>query len=452
MLRWLVLAVALSGCATYSQQSSKMREALMRGDVAAALSELPDDDDEGDVLRLLERGLLLYELGEHEASFQLLQVADQRMEDLYTKSLSREAFAFLSNDATRPYEGLPHERILLHLYAAENLLALGRNDSALVEVRRVGLQLDRLAAARPEAERYQYDGFAEWLAGLLYAEAGDGNGAMVSARRALRAYESELAHGGLPVPHALVQDTVRWAERFGFAEEIPELAARYPEAMASLDTLRSDEGEVVLLHETGLIAHLEERRLDFPVLESEKDKSSLELAPLLYTRGSREVYVAPKDVKLAYWVSVAIPVLRRTEPELCASRLRTPGAVVESFPAQDLSSIAQLLFDEGEGARLVRTLVRGLAKFAVTKTAKKESEGLGILTNVLTSLSERADTRHWTALPDRIHMLRVQLPAGRHKLVLEALDRRGEVGESATYEDVEVVAGRTTFLRHRSYR
>jgi hypothetical protein len=451
VLRWLVIVVALSGCATYSDRSARVREALVRGDLEKALTELPAEDEEQDVLRLLERGFLLFELGQHEASFQLLQRADERMEDLYTKSLSREAFAFLSNDATRPYEGMPHERVLLHLYAAENLLALGRNDSALVEVRRVGLKLDRLAASRPNAERYRHDGFAEWLAGLLYAEAGDGNGAMVSARRALRAYESELLHGGPPVPAALVQDHLRWARRFGFADEAVELAARYPEAAAQLDTLRANEGEVVLLFESGIIANLQEQRLDFPVLESDDDDAD-GLANVLFARGHRGVYVASDDVKLKYWLSVAIPVLRRSHTHYDAARLRADAAVVESFPVQDLSAIAEVLFEEGQGKRIVRTLARGIVKYVATKTAKDKNEGLGIVANVLTSLSERADTRSWSTLPDRIHMLRLQLPAGRHDLLLEVLDPHGAVGQTASFDDVEVVAGRTTFLRHRAYR
>jgi hypothetical protein len=110
------------------------------------------------------------------------------------------------------------------------------------------------------------------------------------------------------------------------------------------------------------------------------------------------------------------------------------------------------LFDEGAGKRFLRTIVRALAKYTVHQKAKKESEGLGILANILGSVSERADTRSWAMLPDSIHMARLRLPAGTHRVVLEVLDERNGVAQTATFEEVEITPGFVTLIQHRTYR
>jgi len=451
-MRWLWVLLLLGGCATYSNQSARIREELLRGDVEKALAEIPLEKHEDDVLVLLERGLLLFESGQYEESFALFTRADQRIEELYTKSISREAFAFLSNDQKRPYEGMAHEQVLLHLYAALDMMALGRDDDALVEIRRVGLRLDKLAEARVESERYRYDGFAEWLAAILYAEDDDANGAMVSFRRALRAYETEAESGGIAPPVELIHDHIRAAERFGFAQEATDLRERYPDAAATMVERSPGEGEVILLYESGMISSLVEERVDFPILESDDKDRGGELAPVLVARGGRTHYVVPKNQKVDYWLSIALPVLQPHPTHWTHARARAGDHTAQSFPVHDLSATAQLLFEEGSGTRLLRTVTRALVKYTATKAVKKKNEGLGTLTDILTSISERADTRSWSTLPDRIHMLRLRLPEGEHEVLLEVLDTQGQVAQTATYEAVQVLPGRITLLQHRSYR
>jgi len=139
-------------------------------------------------------------------------------------------------------------------------------------------------------------------------------------------------------------------------------------------------------------------------------------------------------------------------PQLDAARVRMATGDRYSFPVHDITALSRLLFDEGSGTRALRTLTRALIKYAATQAAKEQSEGLGSLLDLVTSVNERADTRSWSLLPDQIHMLRIRLPEGTHDLDVEIVDAGGVVGEVAAFEGVRVLPGRITILHHRSFR
>lgn len=445
----LILVLGASGCSTYASKSARLRDSIAGGDYEAALEQLDADSD--DVLELLQRGLLLSYAGRFKESNEAFHRAEQRIDDLYTKSVSREAAAFVTNDATLPYTGWQHERVLLHLYSALNYLSLGDSDGALVECRRVGLLLAQMEETRG-GEHYVDDGFAQYLAGVLYADDGDANSAMVSARRALDAYDAQSEWLGDDVPELVVHDAISWARRFGFTQEAMEIEERYPEQAASYRPREPDEGEVLLLYESGFVSKLVEVRVDFPILKGDSPDDD-DFGEMVYARGPKGVYVAPSNVEIDYWVSVALPKMVHERPLLTHARMRADGgATATSAPMEDVSAVARLLFDEKSANRTIRTIVRGMAKYGMTKAAENENETLGLIANIFGSVTERADTRSWSMLPDKMHMARLRLPEGTHRVVVEILDRDGQVAQTATFDDVIVRPGDLTLLQHRTYR
>jgi hypothetical protein len=68
------------------------------------------------------------------------------------------------------------------------------------------------------------------------------------------------------------------------------------------------------------------------------------------------------------------------------------------------------------------------------------------LLGVAWEAAEAADTRCWGLLPDKIQVLRVELPAGQHAIGLQSLGQAGiPLGRQST-ETVTVVNGRNTYL------
>jgi hypothetical protein len=454
----LLLALAcapacLNGCATYATGAKQVRGKVATGDLAGALELLKErGGKDPDVLNLLERGLLLHYDGQFEPSNQALQLAEQKIDDLYTKSVSRGVAAFLTNDGKLAYSGYPHEQVLLHLYGALNYLALDETDDALVECRRVGQRLQVLEDLRANKKGYTDDACVEWIAGMLYAQDGDGNAALVAARRAQAAYGEYDSLWGIPAPPQLLADHARWARAFGFGDEAAELTAKGGVDSLEALPLCSGEGELLLVYESGFVAHFEEQQLQFPILKTDRDKSSDQLFSSVATRGHRGALLIDLDtVELDYWLVVAMPELVQTPSRLVGARLRVGERASETVLAEDVSAVARLTFEEGQGTRLLKTIARAIAKYALTKQAKKQGEAAGFLANVFAAATERADTRSWTLLPDRIHLARMRLPAGVHSVVVEVLDGDGAVAQTATFQRVEIRAGETTVITHRTY-
>ncbi len=60
--------------------------------------------------------------------------------------------------------------------------------------------------------------------------------------------------------------------------------------------------------------------------------------------------------------------------------------------------------------------------------------------------SEGADLRNWTLLPDRIQVLRVELPVGEYQLNLQPLGLYNEVYQANATEAVTIADGANTFV------
>jgi len=122
----------------------------------------------------------------------------------------------------------------------------------------------------------------------------------------------------------------------------------------------------------------------------------------------------------------------------------------------DLSEAVARDFDAERGAILARTILRGVAKLALTRGVErapgKDAEDLGrvlgVIFNIGSALLEQADTRSWQLLPDRLRLIRLELPPGEHAIALEVGGSRGatrriELGK------VQVRAGGVTVLSTR---
>lgn len=455
----LCLLLVFVGCGTYADRSRKIRESVESGNLDKAMGLVPVDESTTDVLDLLERGLLLLYAGQPVEAAKLFDRANTRIEDLYTKSVSREALAFLTNDATLDYTGYPAEQVLLHTYAALAYLEHGDLQSALVEARRASGRLQALEELREDKKGYSDDAFAEWIAAMLYAEDDDANSCLVSCRRALAAFDEARELFGLAVPAEFVRDYTVWARRYGFGEEAVALEERFGTIAEDAREPLPGYGEVVLVYESGWVDRLEESRVDFPILENDDDDD--DYARRVYMRGGRRHYVVRDDVEVKYWLSVALPYVKSQPTTLVDARMIVGDLATHTEPVHDVSGIFRLTFEEGSANRTIRTIARGIAKYLAVQVVKNErekdgkkveNEVAGFLANLFASATERADTRSWTMLPDRIHLARLAVPAGTHTIEVEVLDGSGRVGQRATFEAVTVRAGQRTVLHHRSYR
>ena len=131
-------------------------------------------------------------------------------------------------------------------------------------------------------------------------------------------------------------------------------------------------------------------------------------------------------------------------------RLSGTSGSTTSVPADDLSRRAAATYDVERSQLYFKTFLRALVKYAASRAAADQDATAGAIVNLLGILTERADTRCWLTLPDRLAVARLRLPPGRHELRVDYLDGSGRPVHSET-EVIEVVDGGWVFLNHRLF-
>lgn len=454
-LATLVLAGAASGCATRAQDLARVRSALLQGDAAGALAEFEKTGGkEDDLLHLLEKGYLLHANGQWAESNAAFELAEARAEDLYSRSLSREAAALLTSDNALPYRGHPYELQMIQYYRALNYLQLGSLDGALVEARKANWLTEQVYA-REDAEEGEESGrrlpptthpnaFLDYFTGLLWLRAGEWNDAVVSLRRAYEGYGADSARYGVEIPGTLVRDFHAALERTGQSEEAARVRTAHPGAVAAADP---QAHRIVVFFESGFVPHRESVDINLPIF----DRRGGGDAWLYVDEYSGNLYAYQSDVELDHVLRFAFPRLQTTPSAVARCELDLPaGRVVPATPVLDLQAIAEDDFGRRLPRILLKTVARALVKEAQRKAAKKEDEVLGWIVNAINVATEQADTRSWILLPGRIDVVDLELPVGTEEIRGRCLD-----GSGRTIEEWRLTVGGTApqmeFIALRTY-
>jgi len=463
----LLLAVLCGGCGTYHAKSADIKRSFTASDYDDALERIESiDRGSSELLYLYELGLVLHYSDQYAESNEAFERAEMLLEELYTKSVTRELAALAITDNIARYRGQPYEAVLVNYYQILNYLYMGDLDGAVVECRRVNRKLEYLRDS--EGVFFTDDPFIQYLTGLVYREALELNDADVSMRVAIDEYQALSEDYGIAVPMLLYCDAAEAGRRAG------DVDTAKPDSVECPPTAGSGRGELNLFLECGFVAHKQERNVVLPIFKRDDASDPEALAEVLAAREGVPVVNYRGDAKVDYILKIALPVLVPTpvpweyavvrpvwrpaapdssagyeeevrEPERVED-LAAPARVVENVDAYMAAS-----FEEGYGKVVFRTIVRALAKYAAKEGVSSEDETLGWLVNWFNVATESADTRAWTTLPQKILMARAVLPEGRYDLRVDLFDSLDRRIDSIVIEDVPVTAGRSTFLNHRIF-
>ena len=413
-------ALLLSGCASYSQRFDAIEAQLAAGNPSAALQALEKDHGgsrRDEVLYQLNRALLLRMLGEYRQSNEALEQAKRLIDELDAISVSEQTGSLTVNDTLKSYIGTDFERALLHVYAALNYLQLGQPDEARVEI----LQLDVLLKlqADGEGDGYTEDAFARYLSGLVFEQLGEWSDAMIAYRRAYQDYRKYRQYFGVKPPHSLGLALLRMAEHLGLKEELRQYRKAFAiEQWTPLPALR-EKGEVVLIIGTGLAP-------------SKREESTAILAP-----------------EVGGMVRVSLPRYETRPQPVGKVRLLADEAKEAAELVEDIDAIAIKTLQAEMPAITARALARAVVKYRAAREAGKHDQGLGLLVNIAGFISEQADTRSWSTLPQRIYLARRFLPPGRHDISVRLLGRAGQVLAQKQFTGVAIEAGDKVYLSWR---
>jgi len=386
------LCVFIQSCASYGQHAVTMRDGLLTGrpDLSLAIAEKKDPEQE-EVISSLDKGMLRRMTGDYQGSNQILEVAKQEIETLYGISISENLASVTVNDTLRGYEGDRYEQLLLHAYMAMNYIQLSQLDSARVEMLQANVKMMEWG------EEPEEDAFVRYLEGIIYEALGEYDSALISYRKAYTVYK-EKGGAQYPVtPLALKKDLLRLLAWQGLWSEYETYKKEF--SLTDFKPYKSSSkfGEVVIILNNGLAPIRSESAL--PIFSSEVQRN---------LRVAFPVYKEPK--KTLYLPQVSV----NQQPYLLET-------------VEDVDALARYSLEQAMAGIMARATARAVVKYNTQHTANESSSIAGLLMTVTNLITERADTRSWTTLPQEIQLQRIVLPVGEHQVTIEMTNVAGQV-------------------------
>jgi hypothetical protein len=439
---------ALAGCAGYEGDVRAIREALLAGDRARALTaanaaldvdepaELPRNVGGDNALLVLERGMVKQGLGLWKPASRDFLVADRHLELL---DLRNDAIGgigkWLFSDSATVYKAPPHEKLLLSTLAMLNYLAAGDLEGARVEARRLQIMRAYLAdAVSPEEARTN---LGVYLAAFVWEMSG-------RHEQALRAYDELLATGSdhpsaaAPIRRLAACSEFR-SERFAPLLGEPDPAAPPP----GCDSPPGDRGTVLVVAQLGLAPYKVATRL--PIGAALVIAGTVMYGPGLgASSDARARELAAKG--LLKWVN--FPRLERDRSRFQRVRVRVNERAAGTELGENVGELVTRSWDRLKGtvmvAAITRMITRAVAGEATQQAAKSggAAGGLALLAGLAVEgalvAADTPDTRSWVTLPSHVVVSRSEVPPGRQQVVV---DFEGHLGRERRVFDVDVAPG-----------
>ena len=416
LLRLLILATLAAGiqsCATYGHHAVDMRDSLLSGqpEQSLAIAEQKDPEQK-EVISSLNKGMLRRINGRFSASNQAFEVAKQEIEKLYGVSVTENLAAVTINETLRGYEGDRYEQLLLHAYMAMNYIQLGDFDAARVEM----LQAD--VKMREWGNEEEDDAFVRYLAGLVYEALGEYDEALISYRKAYRVYSEKGGSEYPSTPLNLKKDLLRMTAKLGLWNEYKQFKKTFGLKNYKPPKASSKYGDLVIILNNGL-------------------------API---RSETSIQLWSPEVQQN--LRIAFPTYRAPKRKLNPARISVDTLQAGFETVEDVDALARHALEQAMPGIMARATARAVVKYNTQHSAQNESALAGFLMTVTNMVTERADTRSWTTLPEEIQLQRLRLPVGRHRVSIDIVNAAGYTVDSMTQE-VEIKPGRLSFLiRH----
>jgi len=407
----------------YNDQMQSVKIAQQQGNFDQALASIPQRNNRHNSynLSLLEKARLEFltdDSLQSQKHFELAYRQVQKNEQAAKIQLSRsieKATAVVSNDNVMSYIIPYYEQSMLHSYQALNYLHKNDLAGALVEIRRAnlvqskalktnqktlnsiqqkmlntGIGLEALANKYPsqinaigQVKNGFQNAYTFYLSGVLYEAADQANDAYIDYKKALEIY---------PTNATLQKDVWRLANRLGMDNDILTFKDQFSHSITKAQQVIPKSGQLVIISEHGIINHKQEVSFNLPV----------------FTHNNTMRFY-----------SVALPRYSNNLRQYSGLSINYQGKQHQSQEIVRLQSLAAKQLQDNMPAIVTRQIIRLIAKEKLRQQISNKSGDIGnILASIYNIVSEKADTRSWSTLPDSIHILRLNLTSGQHTLEL----------------------------------
>jgi uncharacterized protein len=413
------------GCAptfNYNALQTSMSSGNCQGTVQLLKNSKSSYGNKAQLLHMLDSGMVYFQCGDEKQASHFFSEADQLAQQLWTKSLSKEAMSYVTNDLVIPYRGEDFERALINLFSAFSYIKLGDYDEAMADCRRLDTVLSEYNAKYETKNIYKEDALGRYISGILSEADHEYSEAYIYYYQAFQAFKSYGQHYGTVTPQCLFEDILRTSEPADRKREARKLVPNARSLKYTSHQTARKLGKIVLVHMNGKA----------PVKIENKFTVNTPSGP----------------------ISIAFPAYVSSPPSCHASKLiLTSETTTVEQPAvlfEDINGIAIKDLADRKVRITAKAIARAVAKQAVVHASSNEVEKqygamAGLMTkiagNIAASALEKADTRCWRTLPGEIYIARAFAPEGNYQVVVEDCN-----GGRKTLESLNIKAGETKFV------
>lgn len=395
----------LASCATYQGKVSGARSLIADGKFAEAVEQfkpLAEKKNNDQLVYMLDYGVSLQLAGQMKESNRMFIAADKLADQLDYHSVSNIAASMVLNEEMKVYKGDTFEKVFINAFLAMNFLSLNQLDDALVEARRMNEKY--LKYRSDEKKKFELNVFGKYLSAIIWEANRSYDDAFIAYSEAYKIDSSIVT---------LPSDLVRSAKLAQRPDEYVRLKKQFPQVVEDKNWYDKSQGELVVLVQQGW--------------------------------GPRK-----ETNPAAYEFPMLVPTSSSTQ------RAQVAIAGVGEFksqPVYDVTEAAVETLKDDQAALLGRRLAAKAAKAVVADQVRQKDELLGALTWVAMRVTERADLRQWSTLPQTIQVIRVPLKAGKYKVSLQGLSFNNvTTADQLPEQEIEIKSGRKKFIVWRTLR
>ncbi len=435
-----IITAILSGCAsirTNVEFYNPILTDLKKGDFNLAAIKIDNAELEGEyadkdrVLLHLDKGIIYHYEGDYKRSNEELEKAEQAIDDLYTKSVSKAAFSMLLNDNALTYSGEVYENLYINIFKAINYLQLKNFDGAYVESQRVNNKLkyyevkleeevaslnsseDKKFEIEAEDLDYYNNALSHYLSHLVYRADGSFDDSRISLEKLKEAWETYPDVYNYEMPSAVRNTT---SEKETLLNVL---------AFAGTGPTKEPVGARITTFD------------DYVVIS---DPTEFHIQP-----------IPIPGIKYGWNFKFEFPTLVEEGTEVYRIEVFVDGeSYGELELLENMSNVARKTFESNKSVVFFKTITRAIAKgistSALGRTIKKEADGLfgdilvGIA-NAASDATENADLRSWRTMPGYSFVGEYEIDQGRHNIEIRFIGETGNLLSKKVIENYNVKTG-----------
>jgi hypothetical protein len=388
-LSYLTLIFMITSCKTYTEQNGNVRNAMKTNNIAKAIEDIDKSDianqERNYALFRMEKGMLLYLDNKYDDSIKLWLQADQKLDDLYTTSISNTTASMIVNDSMTDYEGEAHERILLPIFSSIAFYSNNNVNNAQVMIRRTYDIINHLSFSQQGKNTLKYDSFSHYFSAFVYESKGEWDNALIEYRSALNnliAAEKTEKNSLNEAKEIILKALGRLAEYRNRTDILGQIKQISPNLKWENQEKFQSKSEVFIVYESGLSPIKVPETKTIPT-------------------GKTTVTISFPKYEIQPYKSHMANIFIHNQ------------LVTQTVKMEDIGKMAVQALEDRRIKDMAKMITRVLAKTAAAQKLADHDDAAsnlaGMALGFINSKTEVADTRSWTSLPDTIQIARITI-------------------------------------------